>query len=89
MSRDPLDTPDTDECFIRQSDDCTGVATTLRQVIDGLRDRRVPVCDDCARELDNENDAAYERSLSDFYGGTTLTVQQRYEQAAKQKVEGR
>jgi len=89
MLAEPLDTPDTDECFVQQSDDCTEAATTLRPIMDGLRLRSVPVCEPCARELDNRNEAAYERNQADLRNGVSLTVQQQYELAAEQKVRGR
>lgn len=76
-------------CDDRQSDDCTGEATVLRDVMDGLRFRSVAVCEPCARELDNRNEAAYERNQADLRNGVSLTVQQQYELAAEQKVRGR
>jgi len=73
----------------RQSDDCTGEATTLRDVMDGLRFRSVPVCEPCARELDNRNEAAYERNQADLRNGVSLTVQQQYDMAAQMKARER
>lgn len=45
--------------------DCNarGVITLATHDLDG-----VPKCENCA---DNANEAAYERSLSDFYGGSS------------------